>query len=339
MKLLTILNKGLNLSVHEDKTILESSIEQGIDYPFGCHSGLCGACKSRLVSGEVKLTEFSPFALSEAERAGGMILACRALPVSDCIVVYDDDPEAPNHKLCRLSARVVASENATHDIAVIRLAVEGEFAFSAGQFASLAFPGLPARDYSMASRPDEAELAFHVRRVAGGKVSEAVHAADIVGRTLSVSGPYGTSYLRQRHTGPMLLVAGGSGLAPIVSILETALRAGMRQRMVLYFGARAERDLYAMDRLQALAKAHANLEFVPVLSQPDAASAHRTGFLADVIAADFTDLSAWKAYLAGPPIMAETVARVLGERGLDPADRHADPFYTSADKPGGGQAP
>jgi CDP-4-dehydro-6-deoxyglucose reductase/ferredoxin-NAD(P)+ reductase (naphthalene dioxygenase ferredoxin-specific) len=334
MKLLTILNKALTLSVPDDKTILESSIEQGVDYPFGCHSGLCGACKSHLVSGEVRLTEFSPFALSEAERAGGMILACRALPVSDCIVLYDDDPDAPNHKLCRRPARVVAREMATHDIAVIHLAVEGEFAFSAGQFASLAFPGLPARDYSMASRPDEAEIVFHIRRVFGGKVSEAVHAADIVGRTLSVSGPYGTSYLRQRHTGPMLLVAGGSGLAPILSILETALRAGMRQRMALYFGVRAERDLYAMDRLQDLARAHANLAFVPVLSQPEEASAHRTGFLADAVGADFTDLSGWKAYLAGPPIMVETVASAMEKRGLGAANRHADPFYTSADKPG-----
>ena len=173
-----------------------------------------------------------------------MILGCRAIPLADCTVALLETEELEFHPARELDCRVVAIDDMTHDIRRLRLEIlsGGPFAFSAGQFASLRFPGLPARDYSMANRPDEALLEFHIRLVAGGAVTPHLRERLKVGDTLRVSGPMGTSSWRRRHTGPILAVAGGSGLAPIKSIVETALTSGARQPIRLYVGGRAERE-------------------------------------------------------------------------------------------------
>jgi CDP-4-dehydro-6-deoxyglucose reductase/ferredoxin-NAD(P)+ reductase (naphthalene dioxygenase ferredoxin-specific) len=142
----------------------------------------------------------------------------------------------------------------------------------------------------------------------------------------------GTSSWRRRHTGPILAVAGGSGLAPIKSIVETALTSGARQPIRLYIGGRAERDLYLLDHFAALAARHPNLSVTPVLSQADGPTERRTGFLADALSADLADLDGWKAYLAGPPAMVESCVDALAARGMARGDCHADAFYTEADK-------
>ncbi|MPZ58325.1 MAG: 2Fe-2S iron-sulfur cluster binding domain-containing protein [Rhizobiales bacterium] len=335
MATITILNKGLTIDAPAGQTILDTALNQGIDYPFGCHSGMCGACKSRLIAGSVELRAYSDFALSDEEREAGLILACRSVPQNDCIVIYDDDLEAPGHPLRTLEARVVEAQPATHDILILKLEMPPDvapFAFSAGQFASLMFPGAPARDYSMANRPNDGLLTFHIRHMPGGIVSPVVHAGSIVGSPVTVRGPFGTSYLRRKHSGPILCVAGGSGLAPMLSIIEEALQCGIPQQIVLYFGVRDERDLYLIDHLDQLAGTHANFSYIPVLSAVTGPTTRRTGTLADAISTDFASLEGWKVYLAGPPIMAETVITSVAARGVQPADRHADPFYTAADQ-------
>jgi CDP-4-dehydro-6-deoxyglucose reductase/ferredoxin-NAD(P)+ reductase (naphthalene dioxygenase ferredoxin-specific) len=233
-----------------------------------------------------------------------------------------------------MKCRVVSVDDATHDIRRVRMEVldGGPLVFSAGQYASLEFPGLPPRDYSMASAPGEAILEFHVRLVPGGAVTPFVRERLKPGDELRVRGPMGTASWRQRHGGPILAVAGGSGLAPIKSIVEAALASGARQPIRLYAGARAERDLYLLDHLAALAARHPNLEVVPVLSEPLGPTTRRTGFLHEALRADIAGLDGWKAYLAGPPAMVEACVDVLAELGLPRADCHADAFYTEADK-------
>ncbi len=336
MPTIKILNRHEVVDCPASTTILDAALDAGIDYPFGCHSGVCGACKSRLITGEVDLADYSEVALSDEERKSGAILACRATPKTDCVVLFAEDSEAPRHPLRTMKTRVVATERATHDIVVVRLAPnagEAPLAFSAGQFANLTFPGAPSRDYSMANRPGGDLLEFHIRHVPNGTVSSLVHRSDIVGQTVTLRGPYGVSYLRHEHKAPILAVAGGSGLAPIASIVETALQLGLQQRIAVYFGARAERDLYFVDRFKALARTHANLEYVPVLSNAaPGETPRRTGFVADAIRADHRDLAGWKVYSAGPPPMVDTVTAVARSLGVSAADCHADPFYTAADR-------
>jgi len=153
-----------------------------------------------------------------------------------------------------------------------------------------------------------------------------------VGDPVAVEGPYGTAYLREHHAGPIVAIAGGSGLAPITSIVESALAQGMRQPIRLYFGVRDERDLYGEAAMAALARAHPNFSFTPVLSQPSAPGARRTGFVHEIVAAELGEVDGLKAYLAGPPPMVEAASAMLTARGVRREDIHADAFYTEAEK-------
>ena len=331
-----ILNRQVTIDCSSEKSILDAALDAGLDYPFGCQSGSCGACKTRLVSGSVELSDYSELALNGDEKAGGLILACRSFPRSDCVVTFLEDGDAHRHPIRTLSGRVIATERMTHDILLVRIGFdqsEAPLAFSADQFASLSFAGAPARDYSMANQPGDATLTFHIRLVPNGVVSTLVHRADIVGQPVMVKGPYGVSYLRHEHAAPFLAVAGGSGLAPIASIVETALALGMKQRMALYFGARTERDLYYADRFESLARTFPNLQYVPVLSNVTShETQRRTGFVADAIRQDHADLKGWKTYIAGPPPMVETVTQTVRSLGVSSADCHTDPFFTTADR-------
>ncbi|HSE78477.1 MAG TPA: 2Fe-2S iron-sulfur cluster-binding protein [Alphaproteobacteria bacterium] len=326
-------------TVATGETILDAALARELPYPHGCRSGNCGACKSELVSGEVEMSPYSEFALSEEEKSAGLVLACRAVPWSDCEVRFFEPDEVVAHPLRHMHARVVAHDDATHDIKRLRVEIVdgGPFSFTAGQYASLEFSGLPPRDYSMANRPDEPLLEFHIRLIPGGAVTPYVSQRLCAGEMLKVSGPYGTSYLREKHTGPIIALAGGSGLAPIKSIVEAALAQGMRQPIALYFGVRDERDLYFEEHFAALAKRHGNLTFIPVLSEPSESTRRRTGYLADAILRDFAAkgtlaLDGAKAYLAGPPVMVETAMAALAVLGVRKNDCHADAFYTEADK-------
>lgn len=327
------------------ETILAAALRAGVPYPCGCRSGNCGACKSTLAAGEIEMSPYSDYALSKAEREQGLILACRAVPWSDCEVAWLEADDVAMHPIRHLDCEVIEVGAATHDIRLVRLAIRagGPFDFSAGQYASVIFAPdraaagagdrrLPPRDFSMANRPGGDVLEFHIRLVPGGAVTPYVAETLAPGERVRVVGPYGNAFYRPRHTGPILAVAGGSGLAPIKSTVEEALAHGAQQPIHLYFGARAERDLYLEAHFRALAARHPNLTFVPVLSEPGGPTQRRTGFLSEAIGQDFRDFDGFKAYLAGPPAMVETCTQVLKRRGLARQNCHADAFYTEADK-------
>ncbi|SLN16442.1 2Fe-2S iron-sulfur cluster-binding protein [Oceanibacterium hippocampi] len=322
------------LEVAMGQTILEAALEAGISYPCGCRSGNCGACKSRLFEGDVEMSPHSPYALSKEERKAGFILACRSVPWSDCDVAWNEPDELPQHPLRRLTCRVCGLDALTHDIRRVRLEIVegGPFDFSAGQYASLAFNGHPPRDYSMAGAPGDEVLEFHVRAVEGGGVSAFVARELAPGDRVIVEGPHGIAQLREGHRGPILALAGGSGLAPIRSIVRRALDLGFAQPIHCYLGVRDERDVYGEAEFRALAEQHGNFSFTVVLSEPSAPTERRTGYLADIVASDFANLDGAKAYLAGPPVMVETCVRKLEAAGLAPEDCHADAFYTEAEK-------
>ncbi len=327
----TIRQVGRPLSVPPGGTILDAALGAGIDYPHGCRSGNCGACKSRLIEGRVELRDHSTFALNEDERRQGLILACCARPVTGCVVAWlGDDADAPASPHRWLDCTVAAIDDVTHDIRRVRLTVvDGPpLDFAAGQYARVTFPGAPVRDYSMANRPGDPLIEFHIRRVLGGAASQRVATILRVGDPVRVEGPYGSSHLRPSHTGPILAIAGGSGLAPIKSIVETALGEGREQPIHVYFGVRTERDLYLVDHFEELSSRHRNLRFITVLSEQGTATRRRRGLVGDAVAADLPGLAGWKAYLAGPPAMVESAGRIIEERGLARADIHADIFFT-----------
>jgi naphthalene 1,2-dioxygenase ferredoxin reductase component len=242
--------------------------------------------------------------------------------------------DSPSHPVRRISCRVALRSALCHDTVRIGLAIFDScpFDFSPGQYASLAFGGLPGRDYSMASQPGATPVSFFIRQVADGASSAYAARHLAVGDPATLEGPYGDCWLRRRHPGPILALAGGSGLAPMMAIVEAALAAGLRQAIHLYFGVQDARDLYLEDHFRALAGRHANFRFVPVLSAPAGATAYRTGLLHEAVGADFAALDGFIAYLAGPPPMVEAARALLAERGIDRADIHADPFITEQEK-------
>ena len=316
------------LDVEDGQTILGAALAAGISYPHGCKSGRCGSCKSRLIEGTVELLPHSRFALTDEEKADGLILACRALPLADAAVAWlgsDDDVEPSRH----LQATVTGLDDLTHDIKRVRIvpADGSSLSFIAGQYAQLGFTGMPSRSYSMANRPGQSSLEFHIRRVPGGVTSEHVHSRLKPGDPVTLECPLGSSYLRQHHSNPILCIAGGSGLAPVNSIVETALAHGMKQPIHVYFGARSERDLYLLDHLDALVRRHGNLTFTAVLSEAHSAR-YRHGFVTRAVAEDFSNLDGWKTYVAGPPPMVDAAMAVAFARGLRREDMHADVFFT-----------
>ncbi len=302
--------------VEAGDTILASLLRAGVPFPFSCQAGNCGTCKCELLSGDVLELEYSEHALAPEERAKGVILACRTQVWDDTAIRRIDAEELVMHPSRVMRCRVLGLEALTQDIKGLRLAIEagGPYDFSAGQYAELEFaPGL-SRHYSMANTPGESELEFHIRHLPGGRTSRHVAEALKTGDRVKVCGPLGISYLRDTHAGPVLLVAGGSGLAPIQSILCTLLARGYRAPVALYFGG----EIYNQSLLSGLAASHANFSCHVTPSEDQ---------LHEAMAADLGNTQGLIAYLAGPPAMVEAATAVLASRGLSPRQIHADAFY------------
>jgi len=309
-------------------TILASLLRAGVPFPFSCQAGNCGTCKCELISGDVLELEHSEHALAPEERAKGIVLACRTQVWDDAVVRRIDAEDLVLHPSRIMRCRVIGLEDLTHDIKGVRLAIEagGPFVFSAGQYAQLEFAAGLSRHYSMASTPQQTELVFHIRHMPGGRTSAHVAKELKVGDKVKVSGPLGVAYLRENHEGPALLVAGGSGLAPIQSILSTMLERGHRAAVSLYFGVRSERDLYHEALLKDLAARHGNFSYQVVLSEQKGAAGRRYGPVHQAIELP-QSTQGIMAYLAGPPVMVEAATTLLASGGLLPRQIHADAFY------------
>jgi naphthalene 1,2-dioxygenase ferredoxin reductase component len=305
------------IPVEAGDTILASLLRAGVPFPFSCQAGNCGTCKCELVSGDILELEHSEHALSAAERAKGIILACRSQVWDDTAVRRIDAEELVLHPSRVMRCRVLELKDLTHDIKGLRLEPEagGPMTFSAGQYAELEFATGLSRHYSMANPPFKAELQFHVRHAPGGRTSSYVATQLKVGDKVKMSGPLGVNYLRDGHSGPVLLIAGGSGLAPIQSILFTLLQRGHPAPVTLYFGVRSARDVYHEALLADLRARHASFTYQIAFSE-EVHEAIPLGETHDAM-----------AYLAGPPAMVEAAIAMLGARGLAPRQIHADAFY------------
>jgi naphthalene 1,2-dioxygenase ferredoxin reductase component len=241
--------------------------------------------------------------------------------------ILEDEGRAPHSSRVML-CRVDGLTELTHDIRELRLVIEagGPFKFSAGQYAQIEFASGLTRHYSMAGTPAEAELTFQLRRTADGKTGGYVTRELKLGDKIKVSGPLGSSYLRAKHAGPVLLVAGGSGFAPMYSVLRTLLGRGSGEKVALYFGVRSERDVYHERQLADLAANHDNFSYQIVLSEPASGSGRRRGLVHQAVAEDLADAAGYTAYLAGPPAMVEAAGQLLLGRGVARRDIHADGF-------------
>lgn len=317
--------------VQPNETVLQAALRAGIDFPHSCRVGACASCKCRLLGGKVKSLTRSAYILSDEDLDQGCILACQTVPQGDAEIEVDLSARSDRR---RVSGRVIGQDRLTHDIVHLRVQLDESLPYRAGQFAEIGLASLPGvmRSYSFAAAPQpDAQIGFFVRRVPGGVFSTRIHEAHLFGETVIVDGPLGDFWLRPGDA-PLLLVAGGSGLAPLLAMLQQAAAEGCDRPVSLLFGAREERDLYAADQIGRLAAAwRAPFAFVPVLSGLDAASDWRglRGMVAEAIPQHLAPGA--QAYLCGPPPMVDDCSRRLRALGVRATDIHADRFTTQAD--------
>lgn len=320
------------IAVEDGETILEAAIRTGHDYPSDCRNGVCGECKCALISGSVDMKQYLDVALDEDEKQQGYILGCRSMLRSDCEIALLDREEAPPAAFRSVEATVQSIERVTHDIALVQMVTKDgrPFDFAPGQYANVQFSQHPPRSYSFANTPTSNLLEFHIRAVPGGRVSPHLYADLKPGDEAVISGPKGMAYLRKQHTGPIVFCAGGSGLAPILSMIRWLSREQVARTAYVFFGVRSERDVYCEAEITRLCKDLGWGSPQIVLSSASGETASRKGFLADAIRQDLTGCEGMKAYLCGPPIMIETCRKSLLNLGLARQDCHADVFWTPA---------
>ena len=311
------------------ETLLQAALRSGIDFPNSCRVGGCGACKCRLTQGSVKELTQTGYLLSKEEIDQGYVLACQSVPRSaDVRVEVALSPEQQS-----VSGRVIDQTQITHDITRLTLALDQPLPYRAGQFANVSLEGLPGvtRSYSFATPYEEgAPVCFFIRRVPGGQFSTLVNDEDVVGQTARVDGPAGDFWLRPDDA-PILLVAGGSGLAPILALLTEAARTKTPRSATLLFGAREEKDLYALAEIEAIAAQWpGDFRFIPVLSATnDDAWGGARGLVTEKISAHLEEGS--RAYLCGPPAMVDAALETLEVHGVAREHTYFDRFTTRAD--------
>jgi CDP-4-dehydro-6-deoxyglucose reductase len=334
---------GRTFSVDRDEPILAAAIRQGIGLPYGCRDGACGSCKSRLLEGRVIHGAHQLKALSLAEEEAGLILTCCATPQTDCTVEARTVPGAGEYPVLKMPTRVMAIERAAPDVAVLKLQLPANqnLQYRAGQYVEFILRDGARRSYSMANAPDQLgsppAIELHIRHMPGGKFTDHVFGAMKDKEILRMEGPFGSFFLREDSDKPIVLLASGTGFAPIKAIVQQMQGKGITRPAVLYWGCRRKADLYQHDWCLNAAATMPNLRYVPVLSEPTAEDAWtgRTGFVHRAVMEDLPDLSGHHVYACGAPIMVDSAQRDFVERCGLPADEfYADSFTSEADKHG-----
>jgi ferredoxin-NAD(P)+ reductase (naphthalene dioxygenase ferredoxin-specific) len=320
---------GRVLQVQPGANLLDTLRTHDVPISYSCMAGRCGTCRCKVLSG--KLLETGREAKITNPGEGDYVLACTSVLTESCVIEIPEPDEIVTHPARIIKAIVTAIEDATHDIKILRMRAAKPLSFSPGQYATLQFTTGHIRPYSMAGLCTDDELEFHVRLVPDGRVSGYLFNELKVGDAVRVSGPLGTAYLRARHEGPMLCVAGGTGLAPILSIIRGAIAAGMHNPIHLYFGARSPRDIYGLTQLKALQQFLPAMKVqVVVTTDENQGAGMRTGLITDAIAQDLTHFDGWRAYICGAPPMVEATAALVRQRGINQQHVYADAFYASA---------
>ena len=331
-----------SFSVERDEAILPAAIRQGIGLPYGCRDGACGSCKSKLIEGRVIHGAHQLKALSHAEEEAGYILTCCATPQTDCVVEARNVPGAGEYPVLKMPTRVLSIARPAPDVAVLKLQLPANqnLQYRAGQYVEFILRDGARRSYSMANAPHELgsppAIELHLRHMPGGKFTDHVFGAMKEKEILRMEGPFGSFFLRDGDK-PVVLLASGTGFAPIKAIVQQMQAKGDTRDTVLYWGCRRKSDLYQHDWCLQAAASMPRLRYVPVLSEPaaDDAWSGRTGFVHQAVMADLPELSGHQVYACGAPVMVDAARRDFVERCRLPADEfYADAFTSEADKHG-----
>jgi CDP-4-dehydro-6-deoxyglucose reductase, E3 len=340
----TLQPSGRQFSVERDEPVLAAAIRHGLGLPYGCRDGACGSCKSRLLEGRVIHGAHQSKALSADEEAAGWMLTCCGTPQSDLVIEARAVAGAGEFAPRKMPTRVIAIERAAPDVAVLKMQLPANdaFRYHAGQYVEFILRDNSRRSYSMANAPhrlgDPPSIELHIRHMPGGKFTDHVFGAMKEKEILRMEGPFGSFFLREDSPKPIVLLASGTGFAPIQAIIEHLEHKAITRPAVLYWGCRSRVDLYRHDWAEQMAARLPNLTYIPVLSEPRAedAWAGRTGFVHQTVMHDLPDLSGHQVYACGAPVMVDSARRdFVAQCGLPDEEFFADSFTSEADKQGG----
>jgi CDP-4-dehydro-6-deoxyglucose reductase len=327
---ITVQPGGLTYAANPEETLLEAVLRQGLTMPYGCKHGACGACSGHIISGEVDLGAYQSFALSASDIASGKALFCCAKAKSDLAIEHPDIVPADDIRPKVIPARVERLEKRAPDVIelLLRLPASEEFVFRAGQYVDFLLQDGKRRSYSIANAPEKAGvLELHIRKMPGGFFTGHVFDAMKVKDIVRLEGPQGGFFLREKSDKPVILLASGTGFAPIKAIVEHAIAQGSARPLHLYWGCRQESDLYMSELPARWAADHTHIRYTPVLSEAQPGWQGRTGFVHRAVMADYPDLSGHQVYACGAPAMIGAAQKdFTAACGLPESEFFADAF-------------
>ncbi len=329
---------GRTFNVASGEAVLAAGIRQGIGLPYGCKDGACGSCKCKLVSGTVTHGTHQLKALSAEEEAAGFVLTCCAQAHSDLVLESRQVTELGALPIKKMPTRVISLTKKSDDVMVLQLQLPANdsFAYRAGQYVEFILRDGARRSYSMASAPSLGpSMELHIRHMPGGKFTDHVFGTMKEKEILRVEGPFGSFFLREDSDKPIILLASGTGFAPIKALIEHMQHLGTERNVTLYWGGRRPADLYMQDWITAQLQTMPHLRYVPVVSDatPQDHWQGRSGFVHRAVLEDFPDLSGHQVYACGAPIVIESARKDFSAQAqLPPEEFFADSFTSEADK-------
>ena len=335
---ITVLPSGRTFATQPDEAMLTAAINAGVGLPYGCKDGACGSCKCRKLEGTVTHGPHQVKALSHEEETAGFILTCCAVAQTDVLIESRQVTDESAFPIKKMPSRVITLEKMSHDVMVLKLQLPANdtFRYHAGQYVEFILRDGARRSYSMANAPHNGPgVELHIRHMPGGKFTDHVFNAMKEKEILRVEGPYGSFYLRDDSDKPMVLLASGTGFAPIKAVIEQMQHKGITRPATLYWGGRRPSDLYLDSWVQAQLAVMPNLTYVPVISNalPEDNWTGRTGFVHRAVLEDFPDLSGYQVYACGAPIVVDSARAEYTAQGSLPSEEfYADSFTTEADK-------
>lgn len=338
---ITVEPSGRQFSTTGHETILAAAISAGVGLPYGCKDGACGSCKCKKLSGEVTHEGYSAHAMTPAELEAGFVLTCRATAHTDVVLESRQVTDASAFPIKKMPVRVGALEKLSHDVMRVQLQMPANMVFQyfAGQYIEFILRDGTRRAYSIATAPHVQTTApgieLHIRHMPGGVFTDHVFGTMKEKEILRTEGPFGSFFLREDSSKPMVFLASGTGFAPIQGLLAHMQHKGITRPVSVYWGGRRPEDLYQDAWVKALATTMPNLTYVPVVSdpQPEDHWTGRTGYVHQAVLDDFADLSGHEVYACGAPIVVDSArASYLSQRGLPEEAFFADAFTSAADK-------
>ena len=329
---ITLSPSGHQFQVEADETILDAAIRQDIGLPYGCRNGFCGSCIATLLSGEIEYPEGEPDKLLDA--SDDACLPCQAVPASD-VELKVKEIETPKEIEPRIMPVKVAKIDHLSDDVVriyLKLPDEQRLQFMAGQYLDFILEDGRRRAFSVASAPhDDGFIELHIRHVDGGAFTDWAFTQMKEKTILRIEAPLGAFTLNEESDRPMLFIAGGTGFAPIKSQIEHAFHADINRPMELYWGVRAQPDLYLPDLPSQWAKEQDDFRFVPVLSEPEQDWNGRKGWVHEAVLEDHDNLADYDIYMAGPPPMIKAARDTFRAAGVPDDQMYYDSFEYAGD--------